>query len=44
MGTALDIEAKGDDEHDAVRAVEQLFSSHDIGDASNSVGGKESVK
>jgi phosphotransferase system HPr (HPr) family protein len=33
MGTALDIEAIGDDEHDAARAVEQTFSSHDSGDA-----------
>ncbi|HEX3856508.1 MAG TPA: HPr family phosphocarrier protein [Verrucomicrobiae bacterium] len=32
MGTALDIEAIGDDEHDAARAVEQIFSSHDTGD------------
>jgi phosphocarrier protein len=33
MGTALDVEAVGDDEHDAARAVEQVFSSHDTGDA-----------
>jgi phosphocarrier protein HPr len=32
MGTALDIEAIGDDEHDAASAVEQVFSSHDMGD------------
>ena len=32
MGTALDIETIGDDEHDAARAVEQVFSSHDTGD------------
>jgi phosphotransferase system HPr (HPr) family protein len=37
MGTILDIETIGDDEHDAARAVEQVFSSHDIGDASGSV-------
>ena len=27
MGTAIDIEATGDDEQDAVQAVEQVFSS-----------------
>lgn len=37
MGTALDIEAVGDDEQDATRAVEQVFSSHGTGDASGSV-------
>ena len=37
MGTTLDIETIGDDEHDAARAVEQVFSSHDTGDASSSV-------
>ncbi len=36
MGTAIDIEATGDDEHDATRAVEQVFSSNDSGDASGS--------
>ena len=33
MGTALDIETNGDDEHDAARAIEQVFSAHDAGDA-----------
>jgi len=37
MGTALDIEAAGDDEHDATRAIEQAFSTHDTGGASGSV-------
>ena len=37
MGSALDIETIGDDEHDAARAVEQAFSSHDTSDASGSV-------
>lgn len=37
MGTALDIEAAGDDEHDAAYAVEQVFSSQSTGDASGSV-------
>jgi phosphocarrier protein HPr len=44
MGAVLDIEATGDDEQDAARAVEQAFSSHDTGDNSSSVGGTESVK
>jgi hypothetical protein len=37
LGNALEIEPNGDDEHDATRAVEQVFSSHDSGDASDSV-------
>jgi len=28
MGTGLDVEAIGDDEQDAVRAIERIFSSH----------------
>ena len=28
MGATLDLEAMGDDEHDAVRAVERVFSAH----------------
>jgi phosphotransferase system HPr (HPr) family protein len=28
MGTGLDVEAVGEDEQDAVRAIEQIFSSH----------------
>jgi phosphocarrier protein len=32
MEIALDIETIGDDEHDAARAVEWVFSSHDAGD------------
>ena len=36
MGTALDVEAIGDDEHDATQAVEQAFSAHDAGDAPDS--------
>jgi phosphocarrier protein HPr len=36
MGTALDVEVMGDDEHDATRAVEQVFSSHG-GGSSDSV-------
>jgi phosphotransferase system HPr (HPr) family protein len=31
MGTTLDIETVGDDEHDAVRAVEQVFSPQTAG-------------
>jgi phosphotransferase system HPr-like phosphotransfer protein len=27
MGTALDVEAAGDDEEDAIQAVQQVFSS-----------------
>jgi phosphocarrier protein HPr len=34
MGATLDLEVVGDDEHDAVRAVEQMFSSHNGADAS----------
>jgi phosphotransferase system HPr (HPr) family protein len=37
MGTTLDIETNGDDEHDAARAIEQVFSAHGAGDASGSV-------
>ncbi len=37
LGTALDIEVTGDDENDAARAVEQVFSSHDTGDAPSSM-------
>ena len=37
MGTALDVEAMGDDEHDATQAVEQVFSSHDTGNATGSM-------
>jgi phosphocarrier protein HPr len=44
MGTVIDIEARGDDEQDAARAVEQIFSSHDASHAPDSVGGTESVK
>ncbi len=46
MGTTLEIEASGDDEQDATRAVEQVFSSHETGDAHGSVmeRGTESVK
>jgi len=33
MGTGLDVEAVGDDEQDAVRAIEQIFSSHAGADA-----------
>jgi phosphotransferase system HPr (HPr) family protein len=44
MGTVIDIEARGDDEQDAARAVEQVFSSHDASDVSGSVGGTESAK
>jgi phosphotransferase system HPr (HPr) family protein len=40
MGTALDIEAAGDDEHDAARAVEQVFSSHDADGVSDSMTGQ----
>jgi phosphocarrier protein HPr len=40
MGTTLDIETVGDDEHDAARAVEQVFSSHDTGDAPGLATGK----
>jgi phosphotransferase system HPr (HPr) family protein len=28
MGTGLDVEAAGDDEQDAIQAIEQVFSSH----------------
>src|SRR5271170_6030715 len=42
MGTALDIEATGDDEQDAARAVEQVFSSHDTSEAPSSVDGTKS--
>ena len=28
MGTGLDVEAAGDDEQDAVNAIERVFSSH----------------
>lgn len=38
MGTGLDVEAAGDDEDDAVQAIEQVFSSHGGGDA---VGGTQ---
>jgi phosphocarrier protein HPr len=37
MGTAVDIEATGEDEHDATRAVEQVLSSHEAGDAHDSM-------
>lgn len=37
MGTAIDVEAMGDDEHDATRAVEQVFSSHASSGASDSM-------
>jgi phosphocarrier protein len=37
MGTSLDIEAAGDDEHDAALAVEQVFSLHDAESAWGSV-------
>jgi phosphotransferase system HPr-like phosphotransfer protein len=36
MGTALDVEATGDDERDATCAVEQVFSCYS-GDSSDSV-------
>jgi phosphocarrier protein HPr len=42
IGTVIDIEARGDDEQDATRAVEQIFSSHDAGEGSSS--GTGSVK
>jgi len=28
MGTGLDVEATGDDEQDAIQAIERVFSSH----------------
>jgi phosphotransferase system HPr-like phosphotransfer protein len=37
MGTALDLEVMGDDEHDATHAVEQVFSSHSGGSTSDSM-------
>jgi phosphocarrier protein len=37
LETALDIEVTGDDENDAARAVEQVFSSHDAGGALGSM-------
>ena len=40
MGTALDVMAAGDDESDATRAVEQVFSSHS-GNAAGSVSQQE---
>ena len=33
MGTGLDVEAVGEDEQDAVRAIEKMFSSHPENDA-----------
>ena len=33
MGTVLDIETTGEDEHDAARAVEQVFSTREAGNA-----------
>jgi phosphocarrier protein len=35
MGTGLDVEAAGDDEQDAIQAIEQVFSSHGGGDTKN---------
>jgi phosphotransferase system HPr (HPr) family protein len=32
MGTGLDVEAAGDDEQDAIQAIEQVFSSHGGGE------------
>ena len=32
MGTALDLEVSGDDEQDAIMAIEQVFSAHDATD------------
>jgi hypothetical protein len=37
LGTALDIEVIGDDEKEATRAGEQVFSSHDTGEVHNSM-------
>ena len=34
MGTALDVEAVGEDEQDAAQAIEQVFSAHTGDDAS----------
>lgn len=34
MGTGLDVEAAGDDEQDAVQAIEQVFSSSNSNQAS----------
>ena len=33
MGTALDLETRGEDEQDAAQAVQQVFSSRDSGDS-----------
>lgn len=41
MGTIIDIEATGEDEHDATCAVEQVLSSHEAGDAHNLMPEKE---
>ena len=35
MGTALDVEAAGDDEEDAIQAVQQVFSPRDSTDVSD---------
>jgi phosphocarrier protein len=36
MGTGLDVEAAGDDEQDAIQAIEQVFSSHPDAGATDS--------
>lgn len=43
MGTALDVEVRGDDETEAVRAVEQAFSSHGEGVAAQAGGDSTTV-
>ena len=37
MGTSLDVEAMGDDEHEATRAVEHAFAIHNTADTPDSV-------
>ncbi len=43
MGTALDVETIGDEEYDAARAVEQVFSSHGTGDGGVCGGAKNQL-
>jgi phosphocarrier protein len=41
MGTGLDVEATGDDEQDAVQAIERVFSSHATGESPNMPHGEK---